>query len=74
MFPESTLKMRLATMLSGRQIYRRFPNEYFAEAQEIVKEVEIGHCSSELCHLLGKFYNNLVCECNFNSILRIYYF
>lgn len=53
-------KIRLADLLSGNYVYRRFPTELLDEAQKIIKECEIGECSSEMCHKIGKFYSNRV--------------
>lgn len=52
--------MRLVSLLTGRNIFTRSRDEYYAEAQEIVKECEVGSTSSEICHKLGKFYDNQV--------------
>lgn len=59
--PDSkTMKMRLASLLTAHQIYRRNRKDGFDEAHKIVKECEVGECTSEICHKLGKFYSNPV--------------
>lgn len=63
------MKMRLVSLLTSRQIYRQSRNEGYAEAQEIVRECEVGQLSSEICHKLGIFYSNLVVINEF-----VYYF
>lgn len=54
------LKIRLASLLTGYHIYRRYRNEGHDEGQELVRECEVGQCSSEICHKIGKFYSNPV--------------
>lgn len=54
------LKMRLASLLTGQQICRRNRNDGREEALELVRECEVGANCSEICHKLGKYYNNRV--------------
>ncbi len=55
-----TMKIRLASLLSSNQIYRQHQGEGYDEALRIYRECEAGQCSSEVCHKLGKFYDNRV--------------
>lgn len=52
--------MRLVALLTGPQTYKRYRNEGHDEAHELVKECEVAVHSSEICHKLGKYYDNPV--------------
>ncbi|XP_037035021.1 uncharacterized protein LOC119073568 [Bradysia coprophila] len=72
-----TLKIRLVSLLTSYHICgsRGYSNEDRAEVQKLVKECEanVGQCTSEICHKIGKYYNSMR-NVDFNSAKALEWF